>query len=48
MPIEDTEDEDNKKAKAKPKLVMNGRYVMLSKRVICSRGEGEYTETAIA
>jgi hypothetical protein len=36
MSIEDTEDEDDKKAKAKPKLATNGRYVILSESVIHS------------
>jgi hypothetical protein len=34
--VEDTEDEDDKKAKAKPKLATNGRYVILSESVIRS------------
>jgi hypothetical protein len=38
--VEDTEDEDDKKAKAKPKLVMNGRFVMLSESIIRSEGGG--------
>jgi hypothetical protein len=39
--VEDTEDEGDKKAKAKPKLATNGRYVMLSESVIRSEGGGE-------
>jgi hypothetical protein len=46
--VEDTEDEDDKKAKAKPKLATNGKYVILSESVIRSEGGEEYTETAIA
>jgi hypothetical protein len=46
--VEDTEDKDEKKAKAKPKLATNGRYVILSESVICSERGGEHTETAIA
>jgi hypothetical protein len=46
--VEDTKDEDEKKAKAKPKLATNGRYVILSESVIWSERGGEHTETAIA
>jgi hypothetical protein len=46
--IEDTEDEDEVKAKAKPKLAANGQYVILSESVIRSEKGGEQAEIMTA